>query len=149
MGVDFRDVYDVNGIGRRSVRISSKKKWTHGLFVADIYHMPGGICGTWPAYWLLGPNWPYTGEIDIMEGVNDATKSLMSLHTSTNCTIAGDMRTELGTLQAADCAYNPVTGANPQGCSVLDNRDSFGTPFNAENGGVYATQVCKLDMWPG
>jgi hypothetical protein len=21
----------------------------HGLFIADIEHMPGGICGTWPA----------------------------------------------------------------------------------------------------
>jgi hypothetical protein len=31
------------------VRIVSKKNWTHGLFIADIEHMPGGICGTWPA----------------------------------------------------------------------------------------------------
>ena len=31
--------------------------------------MPTG-CGTWPAYWLCGENWPYKGEIDIIEGVN-------------------------------------------------------------------------------
>lgn len=26
--------------------------------------MPFG-CGTWPAYWLVGPNWPSGGEIDV------------------------------------------------------------------------------------
>ena len=32
--------------GRASVRISSDKAYQHGLFVLDISHMPGGICGT-------------------------------------------------------------------------------------------------------
>ena len=22
-------------------------------------------CGTWPAFWLVGPNWPNGGEIDV------------------------------------------------------------------------------------
>ena len=48
--------------GRPSVRIISDNTYTHGMFVLDLVHMPWG-CGTWPAYWLLGPNWPYTGEI--------------------------------------------------------------------------------------
>lgn len=33
--------------GRPSVRISSKKTWTHALVISDIAHMPGGTCGTW------------------------------------------------------------------------------------------------------
>lgn len=37
------------GVGRKSVRITSQKSWTHALFISDIVHMPGGICGTWPA----------------------------------------------------------------------------------------------------
>jgi len=36
-------------VGRNSVRLVSKKSWTHGLFIADIAHMPGGVCGTWPS----------------------------------------------------------------------------------------------------
>ena len=94
------------GVGRYSVRISSKKSWgTGSLVVVDLAHAPGGQCGTWPAMWLLGPNWPWGGEIDIIEGkilhcckgaafggigewelmertgVNSNTKNLMSLHT--------------------------------------------------------------------
>ena len=32
--------------GRASVRVSSNKAYDHGLFVIDVAHMPGGICGT-------------------------------------------------------------------------------------------------------
>jgi beta-glucanase (GH16 family) len=66
MGVDSLTTLDPSGPGRKSVRIESKKSWNHGLFIADIAHMPGGVCGTWPALWTLGPDWPYNGEIDII-----------------------------------------------------------------------------------
>ena len=46
MGVDFKN--QASG-GRQSVRISSNKSYNHGLFILDLQHMPGGICGTWPA----------------------------------------------------------------------------------------------------
>lgn len=49
IGVDHSSVLSPAGPGRKSVRITSQKSWTHGLFVAEISHMPGGICGTWPA----------------------------------------------------------------------------------------------------
>jgi beta-glucanase (GH16 family) len=42
--------------------------------------MPAG-CGTWPAFWLVNddPNrWPYDGEIDIVEGVNEQDKAKVS-----------------------------------------------------------------------
>lgn len=49
MGVDHATILPTNGRGRSSVRISSQKSWTHGLFIGDLAHMPGSICGTWPA----------------------------------------------------------------------------------------------------
>jgi hypothetical protein len=50
MGVDHTtDLTDSSARGRQSVRIQSKNTYNHGLFIADIEHMPGGVCGTWPA----------------------------------------------------------------------------------------------------
>lgn len=45
MSVDSTTVLSSDGGGRESVRISSKKTFTHGLFIADVQHMPGNECG--------------------------------------------------------------------------------------------------------
>lgn len=50
--------------GRPSVRIVSKTSYNKGLFILDLEHMPVG-CGTWPAFWMVGDNWPNNGEIDV------------------------------------------------------------------------------------
>lgn len=61
MGVDHTGI--ASNSGRPAVRIESTKTYDSGLVVIDIEHMPGGICGTWPAFWMFGPNWPKNGEI--------------------------------------------------------------------------------------
>lgn len=53
MGVDTKQVAPE---GRGSVRVTSKQSYQHFLMIADIVHMPGGICGTWPAFWTVGQN---------------------------------------------------------------------------------------------
>lgn len=51
--------------GRRSVRITSRLSYTNSaLVLLDLEHMPVG-CGTWPAFWMFGPDWPNNGEIDV------------------------------------------------------------------------------------
>lgn len=100
--------------------------------------MPGGICGTWPAFWSYGPNWPYSGEIDMVEGTNRQKSNLMSLHTGPNCTIAGTFET--GTLANNDC-YQYSATEDGSGCGIYDKRDlSYGTDFNNHGGGVFATE---------
>ncbi|PQE16330.1 hypothetical protein CJF32_00006223 [Rutstroemia sp. NJR-2017a WRK4] len=135
LGVDHTTVNP--SAGRASVRISSNKAYTHGLFIADIAHMPGSICGVWPAFWLFGPNWPNSGEIDIIEGVNLAGSNAVTLHTGPNCVvnIAGS---QSGTvLQNPDC--NSGNGNN--GCSASTSvANAYGTSFNNNGGGVYAMQ---------
>lgn len=53
MGVDSTSTLNPSGTGRNSVRITTEKSWTHGLFIGDIAHMPNSICGTWPACKLM------------------------------------------------------------------------------------------------
>jgi len=38
--------------GRPAVRLESVETFSSGLLVADIEHMPGNSCGTWPAMYV-------------------------------------------------------------------------------------------------
>ncbi|KZP19367.1 glycoside hydrolase family 16 protein [Athelia psychrophila] len=128
------------GGSRNSVRISSKKLYSSGLFIADFSHMPQG-CGTWPAWWSAGPNWPSAGEIDIIEGVNDQANNQYTLHSGTGstCTLSR-------TPAAAEAFTSNVLGttclsndASNSGCGFSDpSPTSFGPGFNAAGGGVFA-----------
>jgi beta-glucanase (GH16 family) len=49
--------------------------------------MPQG-CATWPSAWEVDEaDWPYEGEVDIVEGVNDQSPNQSTLHTSAGCTM--------------------------------------------------------------
>ena len=49
--------------------------------------MPEG-CATWPAAWeTLEADWPSSGEVDIIEGVNDEDPNASTLHTTSGCTM--------------------------------------------------------------
>ncbi|KZF26050.1 glycoside hydrolase family 16 protein [Xylona heveae TC161] len=137
MGVDYSNVIPSGG-GRPSVRLVSKNVYNHGLFILDLAHMPGGICGTWPAFWMVGPNWPYNGEIDIIEGANTQNQNDMTLHTGPNCSIT-DNGEFTGTMPSwlTDCnaAYGDYNGCQIQATAT----NSYGAGFNQAGGGVYAT----------
>lgn len=57
----------------RSGMVTSNGKFqqTYGYFEARIF-MPGknGIISNWPAFWTDGQNWPYDGEMDVVEGLS-------------------------------------------------------------------------------
>lgn len=139
LGTDFATV-NPSSPGRGSTRVNSKKTYTKGLFIADIAHMPTTSkngCGLWPAFWMFGEEggWPNSGEIDIIEGVNSATSTTMTLHTSAGCSF-----------KQGDCnAGNGNTGC-PQ--AVNDTR-TFGAGFNAIAGGVYAVEWTSqaISVW--
>ncbi|KAI9826633.1 MAG: hypothetical protein M1832_006229 [Thelocarpon impressellum] len=166
MGVDHKTQSPEDG--RASVRISSNKTYTHGLFIADISHMPGGICGTWPAFWMFGANWPNQGEIGILEGVHTSDYNAITLHSGAGCVMlpggaaapaAPAANRTLGRLgNAADVLQTGnQTTTNCQamindnvGCSVKDLRPtSYGAGFNANGGGVYAMEWTskRIAVW--
>lgn len=125
--------------GRSSVRVSSKKKYNKGLIVADIAHMPGSICGVWPAFWTFSASkqWPAGGEIDIIEGVNAETSNTQTLHTGPGCTMK----------HGGDCN----AGNGNTGCSTGPNNDTktYGDGFNQMGGGVHAMEWTSdaISMW--
>lgn len=138
IGVDTTNAYP--NAGRPSVRLESKKTFQRGLIILDAAHMPAG-CGTWPAFWTLGStaDWPQAGEIDIVEGVNDATTNSMALHTTPGCVMNGGGGT--GNMLTKNCDVNAAGQASNQGCVFSDPRTmSYGTGFNNIGGGLFATE---------
>jgi beta-glucanase (GH16 family) len=66
------------------VRLESKLKYTKGMFVADLFHMPEEACGVWPAFWTVNQvdSYPKWGEIDILENINEQTACKRTLSVS-------------------------------------------------------------------
>ncbi|KAK7694629.1 hypothetical protein QCA50_001816 [Cerrena zonata] len=130
-----------DGQNRNSVRISSQKQYNTGLFILDLDRAPWG-CGVWPAWWTLGGGqWPYTGEIDIFEGVHDNEHNQVTWHTGPNCTLTPtDQFT--GTIVENNGQLNlncDGTAQGNAGCGITEwSRASYGPTFDAQGGGVFA-----------
>jgi hypothetical protein len=138
------------GGNRNAVRITSPNSYNGGLFVMDAVKMPVG-CSTWPSFWTVGPNWPYGGEIDIVEGINDQARNQMTLHSGTSnaCTIdTDDSYQYTGSVISTNC-YS--TEDSDSGCTVLDSSTtSFAYGFNNAGGGVFALlwdSSTGMSMW--
>ncbi|PGH31007.1 endo-1,3(4)-beta-glucanase [[Emmonsia] crescens] len=147
LGVEHNKV--AKGSGRESVRLETKKTYKHGLIVADISHMPGGICGTWPAFWATGASWPDDGEFDIIEGVNRQSKNVVALHTTAGCKVTNNSKYS-GQLITKDCDVFSPTQPGNQGCLFrAPSSTSYGTAFNNAGGGVYATEWTSdsISVW--
>ncbi|EAU81587.2 hypothetical protein CC1G_02603 [Coprinopsis cinerea okayama7 len=136
------------GRGRNSVRIRSREMFSNHVSIYDIRHMPEG-CGTWPAVWTVGDNWPHGGEIDILEGVNDEGPNAATLHTSRGCTMPqGDSgHRGLRVLNNCDATVNGNTG-----CPVdFTGQNSYGPAFNRAGGGWYVLErtssAIKIWFW--
>ncbi|KAL5488346.1 hypothetical protein ACEPAI_6454 [Sanghuangporus weigelae] len=123
--------------GRNSVRIRSLTTYTTHVIVLDIRHMPQG-CATWPAAWeSLESDWPASGEVDIVEGVNDIDPNASTLHTTSGCTMPSS-RDMTGTTTQLDC--DTAVNGNA-GCGVgVDKSNSYGPGFNAAGGGWYVME---------
>ncbi|KAJ9651165.1 hypothetical protein H2198_009542 [Neophaeococcomyces mojaviensis] len=146
MSVDSQSLLDTPdsialGSGRSSVRIESTTRWTKGLWIADIGHMPTSTCGLWPAYWTLGENWPNNGEIDIIEGVNDRDYRISVLHDGGPGSEIDSDNAGTGQVLNDDCYYNTATGAGATGCVIKDSSaGSYGTGFNSAGGRIVAME---------
>lgn len=77
---------------------------------------------------------------DIIEGVNDQTANDMTLHTGPGCSISTDADMS-GTISTSNCDINAPGQQNNAGCQIkTSNTQTYGSGFNANKGGVYATE---------
>jgi len=90
----------------------------------------------------------FTGEIDVVEGVNMATTNQYTLHTSQGCTTSRGSVSTTGQLgSSAQCA---VTENNNTGCAYQDtDARSYGQGFKDSGGGVFAHLIDStgITMW--
>ncbi|KAF7334272.1 hypothetical protein MSAN_02388800 [Mycena sanguinolenta] len=134
---------------RNSLRMVSKTTFNAkdmNLFIFDIAAMPA-VCGTWPAVWFTGADWPYQGEIDV--GVSLYNENIYSVHTGSGCSIpssAVSAMTQVTVVEGTDCDATQF----PAGCGFSDKTaTTFGPGFNKAGGGVFALQfdTTGIKMW--
>ncbi|KAI1344770.1 concanavalin A-like lectin/glucanase domain-containing protein [Xylariaceae sp. FL0016] len=147
IGVDYSGEL-TGGAGRKAVRLESQSTWNEGLFIADFTHLPKPTCGTWPAFWFLGPDWPNNGEVDIYENWNDLEFNRHTAHVASpskigECTISSDGMTS--EVDSANCYDFSEGQYDYQGCSASSHTDTFGSA----SGGVFAMEFTSefIKIW--
>ncbi|TFY60538.1 hypothetical protein EVJ58_g5086 [Rhodofomes roseus] len=149
MRADYTTNLTASGSGRMSNRIKSYAQYRTHVVVFDIRHMPQG-CGTWPAVWeaddQVGTS---SGEVDILEGVNDVAPNSVTLHTTGTCTMP-ENRTQLGSTLSTNCSSSDTLSDGNNGCSVdAPYTASYGKVFNTYGGGYYAMErtAAYIRVW--
>ncbi|KAK7059685.1 hypothetical protein R3P38DRAFT_2837226 [Favolaschia claudopus] len=138
---------------RNALRMVSKQTFNakdQNLFIFDIAAMPA-VCGTWPAVWFTGANWPFQGEIDVVEGVSLYTQNIYSIHTGSGCTIPTTSVSAMSKVSIVKSGGNNCdANVDTAGCGFSDHeKTTFGPGFNAAGGGVFALQFDTdgIKMW--
>lgn len=87
---------------------------------------------------MFGPNWPTSGEVDILEGVSTQTTDEITLHTSEGCDIdITGSQAGSALLDSSDCGADSGSTGCPVSTTV---GQAYGDAFNNNGGGVYAMQ---------
>eukprot|EP00602_Paraphysomonas_sp_CaronLab_P009601 CAMPEP_0185020164 /NCGR_PEP_ID=MMETSP1103-20130426/2764_1 /TAXON_ID=36769 /ORGANISM="Paraphysomonas bandaiensis, Strain Caron Lab Isolate" /LENGTH=326 /DNA_ID=CAMNT_0027550897 /DNA_START=14 /DNA_END=991 /DNA_ORIENTATION=- len=155
IGADSINVVGDYDRGRKSIRLKSKQAYNgNNLIVIDLDHMPttnGYLpagCSAWPAFWLFGPDWPYNGEIDVIEYQNSDSIVSTTLHTNDGCdqsgedtsTFTGHWGTGSQGNPSDNCDVNAWDQWTNEGCGIIGDSQPVGQSFNDQGGGVYATE---------
>ncbi|ORY15834.1 hypothetical protein BCR34DRAFT_661807 [Clohesyomyces aquaticus] len=153
LGVNYKDR---TPNGRPSIRVEGKKQYNQGLMIMDIAHMPDS------------DEWRKGGEIDIIEGVNDASNNAATLHTDSGCSVSnvtsfggqGNMDTQAafsGFMTTSNCDVAASDQEKNAECSVAAPTNtiqhytgpSYGTEFNKAGGGICAMEwtAASISIW--
>lgn len=84
-----------------------------------------------------------SGEIDIVEGVNDQSTNRMTLHTNDGCAIATPSPANMtDTVLTKNCNVFAPDQPSNQGCAIQSqSANTYGPAFNINGGGTWAVEV--------
>ncbi|KAE9546858.1 hypothetical protein FO519_009930, partial [Halicephalobus sp. NKZ332] len=135
MGVDSTTV--ASGRGRNSVRLSSKAKYTHGLFILDLNHVPDNQCGSRSSFLAFDPNCSNISKTGIFSGIINAVKNTTSLFTNLVSPIT-NIHSEVDRIEWSNCDIKAPTNAK---CDIKsDSTKVYNSSVNAVGGGVHVTE---------
>ena len=87
----------------------------------------------------FGPDWPSSGEVDVIEYVNTAKDVRTALHTSPNCSMANvpsesfsGSWTTFDNAPQDNCDVKALGQDSNAGCSLFGPKNSVGSAFNEE-----------------
>jgi len=95
-------------------------------------------------------DWPNSGEIDIIEGVNSQNQNQMTLHTSGQCQLSKENSAVTkfsGNILTTNCT---VEGSDNIGCGIKTvGTKGYGAELNSISGGIYATEWTSkgISIW--
>ncbi|GAA5955204.1 hypothetical protein JCM8115_001881 [Rhodotorula mucilaginosa] len=123
-----------------AIKLTSKAAYAEGLYLWDIARMPQ-VCGSWPAIWSTGPDWPNGGEIDLVEYVSLQSKNGFSVHTGPGCWAGSTGYSAEGMLAGANSLNCDAHATDSQGCGFRTTQNATcGVGANAKGAGVYALE---------
>uniref|UniRef100_A0A914D607 GH16 domain-containing protein n=1 Tax=Acrobeloides nanus TaxID=290746 RepID=A0A914D607_9BILA len=148
IGADHTNIVPNNTWGRMSVRINSFQRYSSGLFLLSMDHLPVGPYATgsgwhsspvWPAFWFVGESGT-NGEFDAYEGFNPNDFAFVTLINWAswkwgNCTNLNNITSYYN---GSGWDHNRMTLDTPHGTADM--------PFNNAGGGVYAVQWSYPDF---
>ncbi|CAG8954114.1 hypothetical protein HYFRA_00009218 [Hymenoscyphus fraxineus] len=137
MGAESQSVVPSSSRGRKSIWVTSKEDFNHGLLIGDFAHVPASDCGVWPGFWTIREELgaPY-GEIDILEYFSDSPHGYITLHSDPKRPDCVFKQSSYG--QIGEVNQGSISCSGDIGCSTVGPDNGAGTGFNAAQGGVYA-----------
>lgn len=154
LGVDHTNVLDhLLDEGRDTFRAESRLPYYQGLFIARFSHLPKPVCGSWPAFWTLGGNWPRGGEIDVYEGWHLNQHNRPAIHVGPERDY-GKCRLQDASQSSRIISYNcdnecsiPSKQWKNQGCQseVIDG--IWGSPDGGTQALLWTNESIKIYSW--
>ncbi|KAM3449475.1 hypothetical protein NHJ6243_009965, partial [Beauveria neobassiana] len=166
LGVDSETELDIVSAQRpAALRVQSKESFREGLVITRFYHMPKPVCGAWPAYWTLGGDEDWKGEIDMYRGWNLNAANKPIFHAPLNPKFLHDAVAQPSTDECYESYRIPAQTANfisrichenhrylvpwvEEGCQSEEVKDGI---WGSPDGGIQALErtkdTIKLYTW--